>query len=708
MKIEDISQKYPVLERAIKIIKEDGIDELFPPQKMAIEAGVLDGKNVLLCCNTGSGKTMIAELAALNTWMTTNRRKTVYVVPLRALAMEKYEDFKKYEPLGLKVGLSIGDYDSADEWLKTCDVIVCTFEKLDSLFRHRTPWIQEIGLAVLDEIHEIGSDRGPTLEMVTLWLKSYGVQFLGLSATIGNADEIAQWLGAELVESDFRPVPLYEGTYWNGLIEFTEKDTQSVTGGELKLVEDELKKEKQALVFVNTRREAESLARNAKDLCVKYSDKEKLAKLADKVLHSLSSPTEQCKKVAECVSHGCSFHHAGLVNKQRKLIEDAYKAGLIKFIAATVTLVAGVNLPAHRIIIRNIRRYNEDWPVSTYKQAVGRAGRIRFDKEGEAVVLCRSPNEKEFVINSYILGEPEDAISKLGAEPILRMHVLGAISNERFTREQLKWFFFGSFYAHHYQDNIGLGQRLDKVVDQLIRWEMVEETGLKHADSTKTSYLVPTPLGKRVSELYIDPVTGYFFMQELKKLTGTENQRNHTFGLLQLVSMASENYPHPSLRQREIELIQDVLDTNINQMISPAPLPWDPEYEEYVRAAKLASILQDWIQEKSEDFILSTYNIAPGNLRTRVEIAKWLTYAGHEIADIMGHKNVKGEFNVLERRIKHGCKDELLQLVLLKGIGRVRARKLWNFGIKNKQDVINNKNTAIKLVGERVINKAVS
>lgn len=675
-------------------MQKDGIGSLFPPQQLAIEAGVLDGHSVLLSCNTGSGKTMIAELSALKVWAD-RRKKTVYVVPLRALAMEKHEDFKKYEPLGLKSALSIGDLDSDDAWLKDADVIVCTFEKLDSLIRHKALWLKDVGLAVLDEIHEIGSNRGPTLEMVALWLKSYRVQFLGLSATIGNSDEVARWLGAKLVSSDFRPVPLHEGVYWNGTLEFSSKPGKGLVGGEMELVEDELKADKQALIFMNTRREAEAFAIRAQKVCAKFGDAEALSKLAHKVLHALESPTEQCRKLAECVGNGCAFHHAGLVNKQRKLIEDAYRTGVIKFISATVTLVAGVNLPSHRIIIRSIKRYDEDWPVSTYKQAVGRAGRIRFDTEGESVVVCRSEFERQFVLDTYINGTPESITSRLGSLPVLRMHVLGAIAHERFTREKLKWFFFDSFYAFHRSDNIGFGAELDTVIDQLKKWGM----------ATEAEYLNATPLGRRVSELYIDPATGRMLAEELYSLI---EGKDNTFGFLQLISQAVENYPLPSIRKNEVESVQEKLDLNVSQLLRPGPLPWEPEFEEFFQAAKLAVILHDWVEEMSEEYLLATYNLAPGDLRSKVEIAKWLLFAAHEIAGILNKKTAKGALAVLGKRVDKGCKGELLPLVELKGIGRVRARRLWRAGLKNREDVAKNREKAAKTVGEKVISKALA
>jgi helicase len=221
----------------------------------------------------------------------------------------------------------------------------------------------------------------------------------------------------------------------------------------------------------------------------------------------------------------------------------------------------------------------------------------------------------------------------------------------------------------------------------------------------ESNYLTATQLGKRISELYVDPATGRMLVEEIRKVY---EKKDHSFGFLQLISQAIENYPLPGIRKSEFDLIQEKLDTNLSQLISPSPLPWDPEFEEYFQTAKLSIILNDWVNEKSEDDILSTYNLAPGNLRMRVQIAKWLIYATHEIARILGKKRAKGELHVLERRMTHGCKGELIPLVSLKGIGRVRARRLWGINIKNRTDLAKKREKASKLIGEKIISKALS
>jgi len=212
---DEIPEKlYNILEKEIKTLR--------PAQEKSIRKGLLGRKNLLVCTPTASGKTLIAELAALKNILNGNG-KAIYIVPLKALASEKYKDFKKrYEGIA-KVALSIGDIDSADSYLIDYDLIITTSEKLDSLIRHHAPWLSLISTIIIDEIHLLNdTERGPTLEILITILRQLlkKAQIIGLSATIGNPEELAEWLEAELVEDGWRPVKLHKGVYFDGKVEF--------------------------------------------------------------------------------------------------------------------------------------------------------------------------------------------------------------------------------------------------------------------------------------------------------------------------------------------------------------------------------------------------------------------------------------------------------------------------------------------------------
>jgi len=384
MKIDEICHKYGLPKEIAGILEKSGITTLYPPQADAFKQGALDGKSLVLAIPTAAGKTLVAEFCALK-HVLKEGGKCLYIVPLRALAREKYDEFKqKYEPLGVRVGISTGDFDIADPRLARYDILIATSEKVDSLLRHRAKWLAEaISLAVLDEIHLIDDPgRGPTLEILTARLRQVNprLQVLALSATIKNSDEIADWLGAELTRSEWRPVPLKEGVCYNRKIKFADKSTRPV-GKEVKdelaaLAVDTVKEGGQALVFVGTRRAAQATA----SLAGRYvrgllspEERERLEEAAKAIEGALGEPTRICRRLAECARDGVAFHHAGLHHAQRKVVEDVFRGGLIKVICATPTLAAGVNLPSRRTVIRDYRRYvppfgSQPIPVLEYKQ----------------------------------------------------------------------------------------------------------------------------------------------------------------------------------------------------------------------------------------------------------------------------------------------------------------------------------------------------
>jgi len=219
MELKEIKTKIP---KELYNILEKDIEKLRPAQEKAIDAGLLENKNLLVCTPTASGKTLIAELAALKSILE-GQGKAVYIVPLKALASEKYKDFKNRYGHLIKIAMSIGDIDKVDSYLIDYDLIITTSEKLDSLTRHHSPWLSLISTIIIDEIHLINDPgRGPTLEILITILKQIlkKSQIIGLSATIGNPKELAEWLKANLVRDNWRPVKLHKGVYLDGEIEF--------------------------------------------------------------------------------------------------------------------------------------------------------------------------------------------------------------------------------------------------------------------------------------------------------------------------------------------------------------------------------------------------------------------------------------------------------------------------------------------------------
>ncbi|MBI4210772.1 MAG: DEAD/DEAH box helicase [Candidatus Diapherotrites archaeon] len=325
--------------------KQNGFASFNPMQEKAISSGALE-KSMIVSSPTASGKTIVAEIAALNSILNL-RKKVVYIAPLRALASEHAHDFKEKYSKGFRIRtvLSTGDFDSSGVYLSNKDIIFSTYEKIASLLNHKAEWLSSLGLLVVDEIHSVGNDRGPALEMLITKLRLLNpkMQVLGLSATIPNAKELAGWLGAELVQSDYRPVKLREGVYLDGMIDFLDSSEEIAQEKDevSSIASDTLKKGKQALVFVNTRKMSESMARKLAALTapmLKPSESIALEKASSKVLNALEQPTEQCRSLSTLVRQGACFHNAGLVQKQREVIEELFRKNYLKFICSTPTL----------------------------------------------------------------------------------------------------------------------------------------------------------------------------------------------------------------------------------------------------------------------------------------------------------------------------------------------------------------------------------
>ncbi|MDD4652155.1 MAG: DEAD/DEAH box helicase, partial [Methanothrix sp.] len=373
LEIKDLASWLPP--EAVKQYEDRGFKELYPPQAEALERGLLDGRSMLLAMPTASGKTLLAELAMLKAAL--QGLRSLYIVPLRALATEKYDSFKRFRDLGVTIGISTGDFDKRDERLGKNQIIIATSEKADSLMRNGASWVQDLAVLVVDEIHLLNDvGRGPTLEMTITKLRhcNPALQVIGLSATVANGREIAQWLGAEMVSSDWRPIRLREGIICDKTLVFPDGQAPLSDGKDeaLALVKDTLSQSAQILIFENSRKNAEAAALK---LCGLIPEDAATKGLAASIL--ATGESETAKRLASCVSRGVAFHHAGLLSEQRQLVEQGFRDNKIKIIASTPTLAAGLNLPARRVLIKNYKRYEYGRgmaPISVieYRQMAGR------------------------------------------------------------------------------------------------------------------------------------------------------------------------------------------------------------------------------------------------------------------------------------------------------------------------------------------------
>ena len=398
---------------ALEALKQQGFSELYPPQAEAVPKA-LSGKNLVVSIPTASGKSFIGYAAALKTVLE-RRRKVLYIVPLKALASEKRDDQDIYADQRIRTNMRTDDLASQNRQKQETDIVVATSEKADSLMRHRSTWMDEVGLVIADEIHLIHDPgRGPTLEvaLTKMMRKSGDLQIIALSATISNAVDLAMWLDADLVTSDWRPTLLKEGVFLDKRIMFDGHDSVDIDEGKEPLwmiIADTVKGGGQCIVFVNSRRSTESLAdKHSKSM--RELSPNPLSDKDVKLLEGDADSTSLGRKLASCVKSGVAFHNAGLTYSQRRYVEEAFRKGEIKCIFATPTLAAGINLPARRVIVRETGRFEANSgyspiPVREIKQMCGRAGRPGYDPYGESVLMAKNEDDARHQMSDYIRSE---------------------------------------------------------------------------------------------------------------------------------------------------------------------------------------------------------------------------------------------------------------------------------------------------------------
>ena len=794
-------------ERLKKMLEENwGITQLFPPQARALPNS-LDGRNLMLAIPTASGKSLVAHITMAHRLSNDLKgMRGVYIVPLKALASEKFRELSEIcKSVDLKVGLAIGDRSSENNFVEDSDVLVCTSEKLDSMLRSNPSLMDDIGIVVADEFHLLQDpSRGPTLEILLSRIRHRveGAQILALSATVGNANDLAEWLDADLVKSEWRPIALYSGTL-TGLDlryhsvespggDFSLPEPKRLDGGVNKnlhsVLDDTTEMSKQMLVFVASRssaqKEARELSKHVKSKLDAggHNFSDSVTESWDEMANSLSvreSGSVTAKALANAVRGGVGFHHAGLTSSQRRVVEEGFRTGNLLCIVATPTLAQGVNLPASRVVIRDSRRWSTvaarsmPLPVMEVRQMMGRAGRPGFDDFGESFLVSKSKQDEDSLIDLYLKGEPEDVTSKLanpGAQNAeedgaLLAHILSIVATAGIDdRDAISRFLSKTFLSSQMNPET-LEARTDDVLYWLCENGMIERRGeskqvenrikesktaereedwqdempswansataipgldlipkeeaprrltprrgpaifgFKKASMYKPSdsfvpepaamTYAPTQLGARVSRLYLNPISGRIIQDGLRKAIGIISGEDNVgqvspLSLLHLASCTPDFLPLWP-RKNDYGAIQEVLHGREREFLSTTT---DLEEE---RRMKGALVVNSWMDEDSLDSIENDWGVQAGDLRSRVELIEWLLYAMRRILsededlgrmDRSAHKILYESIDEVHRRVRYGCKADILGLVAIRGVGRVRAREMSDtLGVNDASDL---------------------
>lgn len=678
----DALEGYGLPRAYVDLLRTRGIEELNPVQAEALARGYLSGKNIVVVAPTGSGKTLIGEIALVKAALSGGMG--VYLTPLRALANERLEDFRALTNLSLRIDITTGDYDKPAEELGGSDIVIATYERFDSLLRLKPRWIERVKTVVIDEGHLISDpERGPIVEMIVARLLRRGVQLIILSATIGNPEALSDWVGGELVVSDWRPVKLVEGFYdrHKGVVIFPDQRVEAVEeiAGDPVLdpvLTSVTKLGHQTLVFLHNRKKVEEYARRASQL-INAQNEPGVLKEALSMLEESPSLLER-KTLSELMKRGVAYHHAGLSLPARRAVEEAFRGRGLRLLFATPTLAAGVNLPARRVYV-SIKRYDPllgrraNISISEYKQMAGRAGRPRYDTIGEAVILDAS-SAKEGL--SYINGAPEEVEGRLLVSRALRIHSLSLIaSGDARTIDDIVNIFNYTLSGISFSDSTALRHKVMETLEELIQMDMVYRAN---------GHFKATSIGVVTSRMYLDPYTVNLY----RKLKGPKPSGDLFY--LHVITLTPDyRRSMPYISERVLEDFEHLADVFYERGDVPPPYSSLYSYDEWLESLLHALALFDWINEKSEDEISKKYAIGPGDLYNMRETATWIAHSLSRLEAMLGNVEFAKRLRTLSLRLEKGVKEDAIELASLKYIGRVRARILIQHGIRSLRDLAN-------------------
>lgn len=664
------------------------IKEFNPAQKAVIESGYLEDKsNYIISIPTASGKTVLGILPALKTIL--NGGKAIYAAPLLSIQNEKVKEFKAFEEHGIKVG----------KHPSNSDLSVMVFESFDALTRFSWNVLREVDTLIIDEFHMIGEySRGPTLESAITRAKiiNPSLRIIALSATLKNIDEIEQWLDGKTVEHDYRPVPLNKEVLDAEM--FNTKNKNDVI---VKIVEKAIEDNSQALSFVSTRRFTESLATYVAKKIDKKTTKEqkhKFKQVADKLLEvpkkKGSLPTTTCLKLAEAAEKGVVFHHAGLFNEQKEIIEDEFRNGNILMITATPSLMYGVNLPSKYVVIRDHTRWTSNGPASIpvfdYEQMSGRAGRPQYDDVGYSYLVAKTMDEAFDLEARYVNGEIELTNSKLidNKDAIYKQIIAQIASSLSKNLDDLNDFFGKTLYGFQMKNNPSMSMfaqdslnwELESALEFLLQNGIIRATpeGLKTTDFgnliAKSNYAVETAV--KIKE-YVSTMEKLNPAEMIYALAETPD--------LPLISFKGRKSKDP-VRDKLSECGLFAVDIG------------NPE-------ATAVSLIE-WIDERNEYEIENAYNVySASTRRSAYEASRLVKFAKNTLEVLGNYSNLK-DMDYLSARLYYGVKEDIIPLVVgVKRLGRKRARLLMKTFGDNLSEASEKELQKVEGIGSKLAGK---
>lgn len=660
-RIRDL-RKYGLPDSLLEIWERQQGEFLLPVQEVAVQRySLFEGRSLVISSPTSSGKTFVGEMAAMRAAFAGKR--VLYLTPLRALAEEKYQTFHdRYGAYGVKVAVASRDRHEFDQAIEQGDyqMAVLVYEKLSQLLVRHPHLLRSVALVVVDELQMLGdAERGAGLELSLAKLlgSEPRPQMLGLSAVLGEAEHIAEWLEADLLLQDERPVELYRGILLNGTFRYKAYNTGEE--GRERLVECEsddpteillaavthlAHRDEQILIFLKSKRDTVRCA-----LALAASAQLPPAHTA---LAELDSYEETALKsqLTTAFAGGVAFHHADLTSEERGVVEAAYRRGELRVIACTTTLAFGVNLPASTVFVEPMKWETDERtgtpvevPVSwaEYENISGRAGRLGFREElGRSIVIAVNQFQADLLWNGYILGEQEQFALAPGQSGFAD-RVLNLIASRVCSTADELVSFCGLTYLGFLRRGAKSPQAADTAheVEQTLE-ELVQAQLLIRGEDGR---LEASSLGEVAARRGIRAATAVKlarFFSRARDRSVPELELFHLFSLtadgkrvyVPLSSAEHRSRMYESMLNERLPEGEQPLGEELGRLLHASMLPTSTE----VRSAKLSLLLSEWIGGDALSGLESRYRCYAGTIKTLTDEIGWLADAANEVAEVMG------------------------------------------------------------------------
>ncbi|XP_078115890.1 DNA polymerase theta isoform X1 [Sander vitreus] len=725
----------PVLER----YQKHGVTHMFEWQAQCLTVGqVLQGGNLVYSAPTSAGKTLVSELLMLKRVLET-KRKALFILPFVSVAKEKMHYLQSvFEEAGVCVDGYMGSTSAAGGF-KALDVAVCTIEKANSLVNRL---IEEdnmdlLGMVVVDELHMVGdSGRGYLLELLLTKIRyiaqkqnttgslSEGVQIIGMSATLPNLSLLASWLGAELYQTDYRPVPLQEHlkvgcNIYDKSLSVVRQFTPAlrIKGDDdhiVSLCYETVREGRSVLLFCPSKNWCEklvdSIAREFYNL--RHTDRHGEAEpqpvcldregLVDVVAQLRRTPAGLDPILQRTVPWGVAFHHAGLTFDERDILEGAFRQGMVRVLAATSTLSSGVNLPARRVIIRTPTFNGHLLDPLTYKQMAGRAGRKGVDTTGESVLVCKEAERQKGIslltgalqpISSCLARREGEGVTTSMLRAILEIIVGGLAS----TPQDVSSYALCSLLAASMkcESRKELNEETNKgAIEACVEWLMENEFISIQKDGQEERYC-PTQLGAATLSSSLSPPEAVGIFADLQRAMKGFVLENDLHILYLITPLYAEwttidwyqffcLWEQLSSSMKRVAELVGVQEGFLARSVSGKVVAKTEKQRRQMAIHKrffTTLVLQDLVNEVPLGTVASKYNCNRGQLQSLQQSAS--TYAGMVtvFSKRLGWHNMELLLSQYQTRLSFGVQRELVDLVRVSLLNATRARALYAQGL---------------------------